>query len=127
MEPEGSLPCSEERAIGPYSDPDRTFSPCFSKIHYNIILPSTPRSSRGLFPSAIPTIISYEFSLFPMNNSTQSTQMHFSPSLYTIIYCVRLLVSFASFIGVEVPFLQIQCYCWQNHSLGTTKTQATAL
>jgi hypothetical protein len=41
MEPEGSLPCSQEPTIGPYPEPDQS-SPyyCihFSKIHLNIIL-----------------------------------------------------------------------------------------
>jgi len=48
MEPEGSLPCSQEPAIGPYPEPNESspYHPTyFSKIHSNIILPPMLRSS----------------------------------------------------------------------------------
>jgi hypothetical protein len=47
MEPEGSLPCSQEPSIGPYPDPDKSSPsyPILSKIHFDIILPSASRSS----------------------------------------------------------------------------------
>ena len=49
MEPEGSLPYSQGPATCPYPGPDQS-SRCpsshFLKIHLNIILPSTPRSSK---------------------------------------------------------------------------------
>jgi hypothetical protein len=53
MEPEGSSPYSQELAICPYPEPDRSsLCPPFkiSKIHFNIILPSTP-GSFNLSPS----------------------------------------------------------------------------
>jgi len=51
MEPEGSLPHSQVPATCPYPEPDRS-SPCLPPqshlltIHFNIILPSTPESSK---------------------------------------------------------------------------------
>jgi hypothetical protein len=45
MEPEGSLPHSQQPATSPYPDLDRS-TPCppalVSKIRFKIILPSTP-------------------------------------------------------------------------------------
>jgi hypothetical protein len=48
MEHHSSLLFSQESAIGPYPGPHESvpqIPPYFSEIHYNIILPSTPRSS----------------------------------------------------------------------------------
>jgi hypothetical protein len=41
MEPEAPLLWSQQPATGHYPD---TFIPYFPKIHFNITLPSTPRS-----------------------------------------------------------------------------------
>jgi hypothetical protein len=47
MEPEGSLPSSQEPSTGPYPEPDQSspYHPILSNIHLNIILPPTSRSS----------------------------------------------------------------------------------
>ena len=56
MEPEGSMPCSQELSNYPYIEPDQSnpnididfFSICFN------IIPIYPRSSIGLFPRRLP-------------------------------------------------------------------------
>jgi hypothetical protein len=49
MEPEGLSPYTQEPATCPYPEPDQP-SPCppsnLSQVHFNIILPSTPGSSK---------------------------------------------------------------------------------
>jgi hypothetical protein len=53
MEPEGSSPSSQEPATSPCPEPDESKShpePYFSNIRFNIILPSTPRSSEWYLP-----------------------------------------------------------------------------
>ena len=60
MEPEVPLPCSQQRAACLYPPPDQSTPrlPIIFKIHFNIIRPSTPRSSK----------ISERFG-FPQHNS----------------------------------------------------------
>ena len=57
MEPEGSLPHSQQPVTCPYPEPDRS-SPYpdipLLKIHLNIILPSTPESQAVSFPRVSP-------------------------------------------------------------------------
>jgi hypothetical protein len=46
MEPEGSLPCSQEPATFPIlsqMNPIHISKPYFLKIHLNVVLPSTPK------------------------------------------------------------------------------------
>jgi len=41
MEPEGSFPCSQMPATGPYPEPaesSRPIDPCLAKVHLNVIL-----------------------------------------------------------------------------------------
>jgi hypothetical protein len=51
VKPDGSLPCSQQPTTSPYPEPDESNSHTANlslKINFNIILPSTPRSSRWL-------------------------------------------------------------------------------
>jgi hypothetical protein len=45
MEPEGSLPCSQGPSTAPYPEANQSNPYHLSKIHFNIILPPTSRSS----------------------------------------------------------------------------------
>ena len=55
MVPEGSLTHSQDPATCPYPEPHQFRLSHLLKIHFNIILPSTPGSPSGLFPSGFPT------------------------------------------------------------------------
>jgi len=52
--------------IGQYPHPVHNFTLYLNKIHSNIILPSTPRSSEKSFPSRFPTKTLYVFLISPM-------------------------------------------------------------
>jgi hypothetical protein len=68
MEPEGSLPYSQQLSAGPYPEPDQTspYHPILYKIHFNIIFHLDPGLPSCLFPSGFPTKIEYAF-LFPFH------------------------------------------------------------
>jgi hypothetical protein len=67
MEPEGSLPCSQEPVIGPCPEPDQSslYPPVLFKIYFNIILRFTPGSSKH-FPLGIYNRILYGFPFSPV-------------------------------------------------------------
>jgi hypothetical protein len=52
MESEGSLPYSQKPATGPY--PGIQFVPLIPKVHLNVILLPTPRSSQWSLPFGSP-------------------------------------------------------------------------
>jgi hypothetical protein len=61
MQPEGSLPCSQEPSTGPYPEPDHSslYHPILSLLISILILPTRLRLGlpSGLFPSGFPTCI----------------------------------------------------------------------
>jgi hypothetical protein len=71
MESEGSLPCSQQSATGPYPEPDESnlypLSYLFT-IHFNIILHLRLVLPSGLFPSGFPTRTS--LSIPPLSYAT---------------------------------------------------------
>jgi hypothetical protein len=56
LEPGGSLPCSQKSFTGPWLQTDESIphSTYYFKVHFNIILPPTPRSPKGSFPFRFP-------------------------------------------------------------------------
>jgi hypothetical protein len=63
IEPESSLPCSQEPPIGPYPEPDKS-NPCHPiPLRFILILFTHLRlgHSSGLYPSGFPTNILYAF------------------------------------------------------------------
>jgi hypothetical protein len=63
MEPQESLPCSQEAAIGHFPKPDDSSSHSyFLKIHFNIIHPCL----NHLFPPGFATTTLYTFMFLPM-------------------------------------------------------------
>ena len=71
MEPEGLLPHSQQPATCPYPEQHR-FSPCspsyILQINFNIILPSTPGSSKRFLPSGLPIKTLYAPLLSPIHD-----------------------------------------------------------
>jgi hypothetical protein len=70
MESDGSSPYTQEPATCPYSEPDQSSlrlpPPNLSKIHFNIILPSTLASH--FFPIFVPlTTVIFRVFLYPLN------------------------------------------------------------
>jgi hypothetical protein len=67
MEPEGSLPCSQEPSTGPYPEPDQS-NPAHPISLRSILLLTTRLRlglPSGLFPSGFPTYILHAFLFSP--------------------------------------------------------------
>jgi hypothetical protein len=80
MEPEGSIPCSQQPATFPYPQLDQS-SPwlpiLFLKIHLNITIPSTPMSSPK-----------------PMRITTLLQWFHLQPQTYISVISYKLELHF---------------------------------
>jgi len=70
--------------------PVHTFPSYFPKIHFNIILASTLRSSNGLFHSGFQTFILYAFLNFPMRATCPA---HIILCFITLLIGISLLIT----------------------------------
>ena len=94
MEPEGSSPYSQEPAIYPYPEPDRSSlrpPSNLSKIRFNIIFPSTPGSSKWFIPLGFSTKTLYAPLLSPftcyMSCPSQSSWLDHPNDIWDMRFC----------------------------------------
>jgi hypothetical protein len=107
MEPEGSLPCSQELSTGPYPESDRSSPnhPILSKIHFNIATHLRLGLPSGLFPSGFPTNILYAFLLSPIR-ATFHVHLIFLDLIILIMFGKKYKLwssSSCSFLQFPVP------------------------
>jgi hypothetical protein len=111
MEPEGSLPCSQEPSTGPHSEPDQSnsYHPILSKIHFIIVHPPTSWPSQWSlsfwhshqYPICI---ISYTCVLkfLPSRNTNRAIE---DKSLLKIIYNIIMEVVRIAAMGEKLSFV----------------------
>ena len=97
MEPEGSLPHSQEPAACPYSEPDQS-TPCHIPLlenPFNIILPSTPGSSQWSlslrFPYQNPLHTSLSYTCY-MSCPSQSSFFDRPNNIWWGVQTIKLLI-----------------------------------
>jgi hypothetical protein len=94
MEPEGSLPCSQEPSTGPYPEPYKSNPHHPISIRSILILSTDLRLGlpSGLFPSGLPTNILYAFLVFPIRATC--------PAHLTLLDLIILII-----LGEEYKFI----------------------
>jgi hypothetical protein len=120
MQPEGSLPFSQEPATGPYSKPDESnlqLPPLFLKTHSSIILPSSSRSSEWPFLQVI------RLKFYIISHLSHACYMYRSSHPgWAFRNCTYLqeLVPRSRMRGAIPPLLQYVFMAWCLVSTGTT-------
>ena len=108
MEPWGSLTHSQVPAICPYPEPAWSI-PCpqfhFLKIHFHIILPSTPGSSKWSLSLRFPTKTLYAPLPSPIHATYTAHLILLDLITQTILgeQCISLSTSLCSFLHSPVP------------------------
>jgi hypothetical protein len=132
MEPGGSLSCLQHSAIVPVlfqTNPIYALPFCFLNIHFNIILPYTPRSSnrsRSLrFPHQNPVCTSLHLSFsshtFHMPRSPYSSSLeHWNNFRWGVVRAVKLFISL--FLAVLFNLLPFMFKCIHHHSILWSRT-----
>ena len=112
MEPEGSLPLSQQPATFSFPEPDRS-NPCspshFSKIHFNIILTFTPLSSKWSptirFPDLNFVCTSALRRTCYLPCPSQSSLLDCSNNIWRRVQSIKLLVMYSSPLPVTSSLL----------------------
>jgi hypothetical protein len=134
-EPEGSSPHSQQPATGPYPEPGESIlhpSANLPKVHFDPILPSTPRSFKWSLSLWLLTRTLYTFSLLPCVPHTLPTSLTVLRRLYmkAVTFLTTMYDSNVQYMNKFSPLLhlstlepEISCLCrtiWLRHRIYLT-------